>query len=196
MGWVNLKDFDNDPSLRMIADYSRIKFSDPEMSTKVVRWAFFRYSPDVTLVGDNLDLEAAKSAGLASDAGLMELVQYIPEEGHAPRVQPQVQAVAIDVMLAMGGAEFRRWLVGREHLVKCYAEVLAPMVETDEDKRAVVLLKRGELFEKVGAIETSLDKLGENLFKKGDSDSIEHLAKYVTPEGTARSAFGSEDDDD
>lgn len=192
MAWISLKDLDSSEALKMIADYSRVKFTNPDMSAKAVRWAFYRYSPEITLVGDDPDLAAAKSAGLSSDQSFMAFIY----SDNGVMVNPLLREVALDVMQAMGGSEFRRWLVGREHLKNCYSEVLAVMSETDEDKRAVVLLKRNELFDKVGAQETSLEKLAASLFKVGDGDSIEHLARFVNPEGTAKAAYGSEEEDD
>ncbi len=126
----------------------------------IARFCVERFSPHIIRPGDDKernDRTAAERAGILE--GSTEWGKVCGSNGY----DEDVISVMLHILDALGGPDWTNYCVGVCLLHTAHKEVMAPLKDTDEDKRAAVTLKKVELYGKVKATIDDLRRQGEQL---------------------------------
>ena len=180
MNWPEIIDAVNKPWFKPLAESLPDEFSEPVKCTAVL-WCLKRFDPVGISAGktnEDLDLEAAAYAGIHEGSDLYDCI--------FPNYSSFMAALILDVLDLFGGSKYKRWQSGKMFTKMAYTEVVTGMVETDEDKRAMVMLKKADVFKSLKEVEKELDELSEHIFGTSDSAQLAALTMMLTPEQRAK----------
>lgn len=152
---------------------------------KIVDWCVRRYrpSPDMTSMNidhEEADLKAALEAGILPGSNEMALIQTGDE---------LLSDLCADVFMSLGGGEWAHFCAGLVVMRNGYSEATTPIKDTDEDKRAAVMLKKVELHTKLKPLMLYLKEYSDNAFKEPTGPVKSGFRKFM------KAAPGTEKDD-
>lgn len=159
---------------------------------KIAEWCIARYKPDPAMVSLNSNMDDADAKAMAEcgiEAGSREELAITGDTSF-------VANMTSDLLMALGGGEWAHYCAGLVTLRNAYTEAMSAMSETDEDKRAAVMLKKVELLTKVRPLMVSLDEYATKHFNGKDAPvqkgGIHQFIKAAP--GTEKNSMKDEDE--
>lgn len=159
---------------------------------KMAQWCIARYRPDPAMMSLNVNMSDADAKAMAEcgiEAGSKEELAITSDVKF-------VAEITADLLMALGGGEWAHYCAGLITLRNGYAEAMSVMCETDEDKRAAVMLKKVELLGKIRPLMVSLDEYAGKHFNGKDTPvqrgGIHQFIKAAP--GTEKNSMQEEDE--
>lgn len=156
-------------------------------SAKIVHWAALRFGRESRV----LEAERHQMDSMAADMALID--DKSAEWDMVTKSHPDAIRIAVEVMVASGDLDWAQWASGEALINQMLAEVMSPLKDTDEDKRAQVLLKRADVHKKI----SEMSKLQDAIMLKlaGTEDKATHFrGGKVGPESWATHATKRDDE--
>jgi len=155
---------ENISDIRLLAEVIAKHANDAIDVSLIVKWCVERYRPEskYTALGspqDDIDSVVALAIGINEDC---------PEYAVITLQHSMLDEIMLDVFLAVGEAEWLTYCVGLVAVRNAFKEVMAPLKESDEDKRAGIHEKKLKVLELAEARFSKMQQWAAHAFSDGD----------------------------